>query len=187
MRTFRRILAMALTISACLTPQPIFAGKVKAYAGRDIDLTRYKTYEWFPPRVLTKAGVVEDHPANPILKEEVGRQLSQRGLNEVADGAELQIQIWVLTQSVPQIEAVILAAAPGGDVFSTGAPLATVGRYNREGSLYVSLIDRQTKAGVWLGMATDSLPNGTIDEDEIRAKVNKAATNIFKKYPVKKK
>ena len=36
-------------------------------------------------------------------------------------------------------------------------------------------------------MATDSLPNGTIDEDQIRAKVNKAATNIFKKYPVKKK
>ena len=96
-----------------LTPPQLFAGKVKAYAGKDIDFSHYKTYEWFPPRVLTKAGVVEDHPANRILKEEVGRQLSQRGLNEVADGAELQIQIWVLTQSVPQIEAESWQRPPG--------------------------------------------------------------------------
>jgi hypothetical protein len=178
---------MTLAISAGLTPPSLFAGKVKTYAGKGIDLSHYKTYEWFPPRVLTKAGVVEDNPANPILKEEVGRQLSQRGLNEVADGAELQIQIWVLTQSVPQLEAMIIATGPTGNVFNIGAPLVTIGRYNREGSLYISLIDRQTKAGVWLGMSTDSLPNGTLDEDEIRAKVNKAATNIFKKYPVKKK
>jgi hypothetical protein len=36
-------------------------------------------------------------------------------------------------------------------------------------------------------MVTDSLPTGTLEPDEIRAQLDKAAKNIFKKYPVKSK
>jgi hypothetical protein len=36
-------------------------------------------------------------------------------------------------------------------------------------------------------MVTDSLPTGTLEPDEIRAQLDKAAKNIFKKYPVKPK
>ena len=75
-----RPLAMVLLHSAFLIPS-VFAGKVDAWKGKDIDFSRYKAYEWLPPRVLTRAGVVEDHPANPAVREAVGRQLSQRGLN----------------------------------------------------------------------------------------------------------
>ena len=90
---------------------------------------------------------------------------------------------------MPQIEAVIVAGGPAqpGDAIYFGAPIATIGRYNRQGSLYITLIDRLTKKAIWLGMATDSLPNGTLKPEQIRAKLDKAAANIFKKYPVKKK
>jgi len=61
-----------------------------------------------------------------------------------------------------------------------------MGRYNREGSLYLNLIDVKTKKSAWAAMVTDSLKGGYLSPEDIRAKLDKAATNIFKKYPGKK-
>jgi hypothetical protein len=167
----------------------ISAGKVKVYPGANVDINGYKTYQWLPPRVLTKVGLVEDHPANQVLKDAIGRELSQRGLTEAADDADLQIQTWVLTESVPQVEGVIMSAVmvQPGDYMMVGDPIATIGRYNRQGSLYLNLIDRRAKKSAWFAMVTDSLPNGTLKPEALRAKLDKAAADIFKKYPVKKK
>jgi len=177
-----RILPMTLLISACLMP-PLFGGKVQTQTGKGADFPRYKTYQWLPPRVLTKVGVVEDHPANSVLKEVIGRQLSQKRLSELADGADLLVQVYVLTESVPQLEAVLLGGEAG---MFYGTPIATMGRYNRQGTLYINLIDRRTKKSAWLAMGTESMPTGTLKPEEIRTKLEKAAAEIFKKYPVKK-
>ena len=182
MTTLYRIPCLIVLFSVGLM-QPSFAGKVKAQIGNNADFAQYRTYQWLPPRVLTGAGVVEDHPANPILKEVIGRQLSQKRLNELADGADLQIQVYVLTESVPQLEAVLLGGEAG---MYYGTPIATMGRYNRQGTLYINLIDRRTKKSAWLAMSTESLPSGTPKPEEIRKKLDHAATAIFKKYPVKK-
>jgi len=181
MRTSYRTLCSVLLASTCLMP-PVRAAKVKTQGGKN--LSQYETYQWFPPRVLTKVGLEENHVANPVLKEVVGRQLSERGLMELVDGADLQIQAWVFTESVPQLEAIVYAIDPN---MLYGAPIATVGRYNRQGTLFLNLIDRRTKKSAWIGMVTDSLPSGTLDPEQIRAELDKAAKNIFKKYPVKKK
>jgi len=90
--------------------QQLQAAKVRTQGGKN--LSQYRSYQWFPPRVLTKVGLQEDHVANPALKEVVGRQLSERGLTELADGADLQIQAWVFTESVPQLEALIYTIDP---------------------------------------------------------------------------
>lgn len=186
MNTLCRILSLTLLISACLIPQPV-AGKVKSYPDPKADFSHYKTYQWFPPRVLTKAGIDENHPAAPVLKEVVGRHLMRKGLSEVADGADLQIQAYVLTESVPQLEAVIfsMGGVYQGGATSIGSPVASVGRYNKEGSLYLNLIDSRTKKSAWFVMGSDSLPNRTLNPDEIRAKLDKVATAMFKKYPLK--
>jgi len=186
MRTSYRTLCSVLLASTCLMP-PVRAAKVKTQGGKN--LSQYETYQWFPPRVLTKVGLEENHVANPVLKEAVGRELSQRGLSEVADDADLQIQAWVLTESVPQLEAVIIAnvVVEAGTYMTLGDPVATIGRYNRQGTLYLNLIDRLAKKSAWFAMVTDSLPNGTLNPEQIRAKLDKAAADIFKKYPVKKK
>ncbi len=181
MRTPFRILWLMLLASACLMP-PLRAAKVKTQGGKD--LAQYKSYQWFPPRVLTKLGLEENHVANPVLKEVLGRQLSERGLTELADGADLQIQVWIFTESVPQVEALIYTIDPN---MLYGAPITTVGRYNRQGTLFLNLIDRRTKKSAWIGMVTESLPTGILDPDQIRAQLEKATNNLFKKYPVKKK
>jgi hypothetical protein len=105
MKTASRMLLISLCLTAVL-----FAAKVKSFTGKNVDISGYRTYQWLPPRVLAKTGVIENHPANSILKEAVGRELSERGLSEVSDGADPEIQSWVLTDSVPQLEAVIVAA-----------------------------------------------------------------------------
>jgi hypothetical protein len=157
---------------------------VKTQTAKNVDFSRYKTYQWFPPRVLTNVGEVENHPANPILKAVIGQQLTQRGLQELADGADLQIQVTVLTDTTPQLEAVVFAYFPG-DWSQT--QVASLGRYNRTGTLCLNLIDHRTNKSAWFAMATESLPTGELKPEQIRAKVETAVKSIFKKCPVKEK
>jgi len=180
MTTSARIRCSMLLAIACLM-SPLPAAKVKTQGGKD--LSQYKSYQWLPPRVLTKLGLEENHVANPAVKEVIGRQLSERGMTELADGADLQIQVWVFTESVPQLEAMIYAIDP---FMLYGAPIATVGRYNRQGTLFLNLIDRRTKKSAWIGMVTDSLPTGNLEPEQIHAQLDKAAKNIFKKYPIRR-
>src|SRR5271157_784928 len=128
MKNRYRIPGLVLLISVCLMP-PLHAAKIQAFAGKHADFAHYKTYQWLPPRVMTKSGLDENNPANPVLKESIGRQLSQKGLNEVADGADLQIQTWVLTEQVPQFEAIIIASVSidlDTGYVSTSDPLVAV-------------------------------------------------------------
>jgi uncharacterized protein DUF4136 len=189
MRTLSQTLGWSLLISACLMP-PLLSGKTEAFTGKNADFARYKTYQWFPPRVVTKLGIEENNPSNPLLKEVIGRQLSQKGLTELADGADLQIQIWVLTEPVPHFEALVATTISidlGTSAVTVNSdPIASVGRYNRQGTLYVNLIDSRTQKSVWFAMVSDSLPSGILKPEDIRDKLEKAATNIFKKYPGKK-
>jgi len=79
----------------------------------------------------------------------------QRGLKEVAEGGDLQVATGILTTSIPQVEAVIF----GGPANIYATPIATMGRYNREGTLVVNLIDTRTKKSAWIGMVTESIDN----------------------------
>jgi hypothetical protein len=182
---FRR-LALTLLASACLMP-PAFAAKVKAQTGKNADFSSYKTYQWLPPRVLTKSGIDENHPANPVLEEVLGRQLSLKGLNRLADGADLQIQVYLLSESTPQLEALIMVGVPAmGSPMIYDTPIAAMGRYNRQGTICVNLIDRRTKKSAWFAMVSDSLPNRVLKPEELRSKISKAAAKLFKEYPAKK-
>ena len=171
-----------MLVSACLAT-PAFAVKVKTVEAKNVNMTQYKTYQWLPPRFLVKTGIDENNPNNPILKAVVGRRLALVGLKEVAEGGDLMIQAYVLTESVPQLEAVLMGE---GYNFDYGTVVATMGRYNRNGTLYLNLIDRQAKKSAWLGMATDDLNRGSLSPDQIRSKLEKVVKAMFKKYPVKK-
>jgi hypothetical protein len=179
MKTHSLLLSLTL-----LLPHAAFAGGVKTQTAKNADFSRYKTYQWFPPRVLTNVGEVENHPANPILKDVIGRQLAQKGLSELAEAADLQIQVTALTDTTPQLEAVVYAYFPGD---WSPTQIASLGRYNRTGTLCLNLIDHRTNKSVWFAMATQGLPIGTLSLEQIRAKVETAVKNIFKKYPVKEK
>jgi Domain of unknown function (DUF4136) len=166
--------------AACvLLAAPCFAGKVQTWVGKDADFSRYKTYEWLPVRVLTKTGVVEDDKtAAPLIREAVNRQLAAKGLREVATGGDLQVSAGALSESIPQVEAVFLPPGMAGMDYAT--PIATMGRYNKEGTLVVNLLIAGTTKFAWLGIAKESIDN---KPGAGLKKIDKAATNMFKKYP----
>ena len=158
------------------------AGKVRAFSGKGVDLSQYKTYQWLPTRALTNTGIVEDDPVlTPLIRDAVNRELRRLGLVEVAERADLQVATGLTKHASPQVEAVVLAAGAQGMYYAT--PIATMGRYNRKGSLIVNLIDANTKTSAWAGIADEDLSDMT---GAGQKKIGKAAANLFKKYPVKK-
>jgi len=169
-----------------LLPAVCFGGDVKAFSPKDVDYTRYKTYQWQPPKGLTKKGIVEgDDVVSPMIAKSVKAQLAKKGLIEVDKGADLSVVTLALSESVPQIEALIFTPYTGSDLgtYWGTEPIATIGRYNRQGSLVVNLIDERTNKSVWTGMATRALGKPSqLDRD-----IDKAAKDLFKKYPAKNK
>jgi hypothetical protein len=157
--------------------------KLKTYTGPNIDLNSYKTYRWLPPRVLTNTGIVEDDPnVAPTVRTAVNRELQARGLTEVEQGGDLLVSTGVLASKSPQLEALIYPGLINANE-TFGSPIATMGRYNREGTFAVNLIDAKTKKSAWAGLITDSIddkPGSGIK------KIPKAAAKMFEKYPVKK-
>ncbi len=179
-RVGRRIAALLL-IAAGPLAERCFAGKVRVQVMPGADFARYKTYQWLPPRVLTSTGVVENHPVvGPAIKDAINRELAGKGLREVADGGDLQVSAFALREAVPQLEAVVF----GGPDMMYAQPIATMGRYNHEGTLIVNLIDTKTKKSAWIGMVKE-----TIDRGEFTGlkKLPGAAAKMFKKYPPPKK
>ena len=174
--------ATAALIAIATLPQAIHAGKVKTQVAPRADMTQYRTYEWLPTRVLRNTGLVENDPIfTPLIKDAINRELMQRGLKEVAQGGDLQISAGVTTHAVPQLEAVWMSAGSQGLYYAT--PIATMGRYNRKGSLIINLIDSKTKTSAWAGVAEENLND---IKGSGQAKISEAAGNLFKKYPVKK-
>jgi hypothetical protein len=171
----------ALLLAGVVFSASCFAGQVKVFVSESADFASFKTYQWFPTKVLTKSGIVENDPVlTPIIKSAIDRELRAKGLTEVADGGDLQVATCVLDTYIPQLEMYIF---PMGVPYDYPTPLAAMGRYNREGSLIVNLIDSRSKKSAWTGMATESLkdkPGGGA------AKIPTAAAKLFKKYPVKK-
>ena len=139
----------------------------------------YKTYRWAAPRILTKTGVIENDPVvAPLIKEAVNRELSKKGLTMVSEGGDLEVLTLGSTDAEPQVLAAYYA---GGLDMAFATPIATMGRYNRRGTLVVNLVDTSTKKSAWVGMATESLDRP--GEEKNKAKVSKAEERMFNKYP----
>jgi len=159
-------------------PAVCFAGKVDTWTAKNVDFSRLKTYQWLPPKIYGKTGIVEnDSEFAPLIKDAVGRELDRRGLKEVAEGGDLQVATLALAESIPQLEAVIF---PGNVPLDFATPIATMGRYNREGTLVVNLILPGTQKSAWFGMAKETIDN---KPGAGKKKIAPAAAKMFKKYP----
>jgi hypothetical protein len=157
------------------------AADVRAFGPNDVDYSRYRTFRILPPKGMTKTGIVEGDPrtAPPIIKS-IRTQLTKKGLVEAGDGAsaDLDVTSFAVAEPVPQIEALIFATNQAD--FSTFT--STIGRSNWKGSLMVNMIDNKTNKSIWAGIVSKALGKAdSVDKD-----INKAATDLFKKYPLKK-
>lgn len=174
-----RLAAMCM-LTASLLP-PCYGRKIKTFAGTHADFASYKTYQWLPVKTLTNMGVVEDDPAiSPVMRDAVNRELAALGLTEVKEHADLEVATFAATTFVPQLEAVFF---PGGQYLDFETPIATMGRYNKEGTMAINLIDTKSKRSAWAGIATDSISN---KRGSGMKKIPGVTAALFRKYPTKK-
>jgi hypothetical protein len=160
-----------------LLPMVASAGDVQSFQAPGLDLAVYRTYRFLPTRILTKTGVVENDPkVSPVIVAAIRRELSGKGLVEVAEGADVEVAAGALTVSVPQLEAVIFNFNLDA---SWGTAPITMGRYNREGTLVANFIDPRTQKSIWIGIAKRALGKPANYQQDI----NKAAHALFQKYP----
>jgi len=154
------------------------AGNVQAFAAPGADLSKYKTFKMLPTRVLTSSGIQENDPTySPYILAAVRKELKAKGLTEVTENADMEVATGALARAFPQLEALIYSFAYGTD-WGTG-PIATVGRYNKEGSVLVNMIDPRTKKSVWIGMASRAWGKpSTVDST-----IGKATAQLFKQSP----
>ncbi len=156
------------------------AADVGAFPANGVDLNAYKTYKILPPKVMTNRGLQEERAHHrSVGSRGTCKGLNEKGLSEVTGQSDLEIASLVTAVSIPQLEAIIYSWTYDGTSIAGTAPLATIGRYNREGTLYVNFIDPRKNKGVWLGISTRALGKPSSREKDI----NKAAGAMFKKYP----
>jgi len=171
--------AAALTLLG-LASSLAAGGDVRTFPARGFDLDGYRTFLILPPKVLTKAGLKENEPTvGPLIAAALRKELAAKGLTEVTEGADLEVSSLGTTVSVPQIEAFIYSIGYEGTSIAGTSPITTIGRYNKEGTLYVNLIDARVNKSAWLGISTRALGKPENLENDI----NKAAQAMFKKYP----
>ena len=157
---------------------PAVGGEVKVFPAKGADLTAFKTYRMLSTRVLTKRGVLENDPdISPVINAAIRKELNAKGLREVTENPDLDVSAGALVEASAQLEAIVYNFNMDAD-FGT-FPLYTVGRYNKEGTLIVNLIDPRVKKSVWAGFAKRALGRQSSREGD----VYKAAQALFKKYP----
>jgi hypothetical protein len=177
MLKLQRTVLLALYVCSVLPAG--FAGELKTFPAKGANFSEYKTYRWAAPRFLSKTGVVENDPVvAPLIRQAVDGELAKKGLTQVTDGGDLEVLTMALTDAVPQVEAAYYA---GGLNMAFDTPIATMGRYNRQGTLVVNLVDTKTKKSAWVGIATESL--AAAGQEKNKNKIHKAAERMFKKYP----
>ena len=173
--------ARLLASAACalvLLPALSLGADVKTAVAKDVDFSRYKTYLFLPSKLLTKQGVVDgDDRLSPLIAKSVKEQLTKKGFTEVKENADFEVVTWALSESIPQLEAVLFA--PYGYVDWGTAPISTIGRYNRQGTLAVNLVDVKTNKSIWAGMVTRALNKPS----KVGSDIDKGASDLFKKFP----
>jgi hypothetical protein len=172
-----KITCVVLALAVTMVP-PAAAGDVKAGAARGVDISRYKTFQILPVRVLTKSGIQENDPVvSPIITAALRRELTKKGLREVSESPDLQVLPGGLQTTFPSIDAIFYNFV--GDASWGTSTLVTIGRYNKEGTLFVNLVDPRDDKSVWLGFAKRALGKPS----SLKGDIDKAADALFKKYP----
>lgn len=194
----RAPLLTALAVAAVLVTaalQPLSAGvKVKVDADPAFDFTKVRTWMWNPTGAgeVKMARTAEDDPeafkrrAEPIVVDEVTKQLAARGLTQAsgyaADVTVTYFMLLTMNQSTQQIGQFLPAMAVWG--LPPMAPATQSLELLHQGALVIDLSSQGTV--VWRGVAQAGLKIGA-DEKKRTETLRQAVRDLVRKYPPKKK
>lgn len=148
--------------------------KTQVAADETVKFAGYKTYTWFAGvgMVRDDTGKWDDGDLDIAaeLKFLIDKSMRERGMNESSSNPDLFIGFLVVAD-LNQLKQI---TDRGGKVTS----IEGVG----ESALVIELIDAKTERTVWVGAAAADARTGR-SNDEVKARLNYAVTELFKGLP----
>lgn len=173
--SFRIFVFAALLLFAGCAPKAQTSDiKTQTAADETVKFAGYKTYTWF-----AGVGMVRDDTGKwndggldvtAELKFLIDKSLRERGLNESTSSPDLFIG-FLIVADVNQLKEI---TDRGGKVTS----IEGVG----ESALVIEVIDAKTERTIWVGAAAGDAQTGR-SQDELKARLNYAVTELFKGLP----
>ncbi len=152
------------------------------------DFSKFHTYVWAGGKDLTNSGLLDNSLVDKRVKEIVTRQLTAKGLTEVAAGqpSDLVVRYWVGVREKTEIDT-IPTAGYGGYAYGPywagrwgpAYDQVVVNNYH-EGTLIVDLIDAKSKDLAWRAYLVQTMDR---DLKKTAEKAERNAEAAFTNYP----
>jgi hypothetical protein len=139
----------------------------------------YKTFMWVEP-----VHYPEDPLMEPRIMDAINAALTNKGLQEVPDGADIGIVAHVATRRKHTLET-FYDGFPGPWRWSLGwGEAITTPETYTIGTVVVDLFDTTTKQLIWRGVGSETLSEKPQKDTE---KLNKTVETMFKNFPPRNK
>ena len=152
-----------------------FAQQIKTDYDRGVNFSQYKTYSW---------GQI--HTENPLwvdrIRDAVNSALAAKGWTEVDSGGSISIMAMEINETHHTLRT-YYDSFGGGWRWGRGGGFGdatTTDETYRVGTLVIDLFDRNSKALIWRGSASDVLSNKS---DKNIKNLDKGVTKLFNNFP----
>jgi hypothetical protein len=171
----KEIKALITTAIILFLPLAAHAQKVNVDFDKAVDFSKFKTYKWGTGTPV----------ANPMSNQRIiagiESQLGSKGLQKVADNADLEVMYHGAVGQQTQLNTTNMGGWGYGWGRYGGMGTTTTTVQNiPTGELIVDIGDIQGKKFIWRGIARDTLSD---NPQKNQKKLEKALTKMFQKFP----
>jgi hypothetical protein len=145
---------------------PALAGGIEVSSDPQVDFTKYSTYTW------GKGTEAAQPQAQERIVSSIERELAERGLHKVDEGADLIVVSHAFAASSPTVSARGIWYVAHVDIGEA-----------RDGTLWVDVLDAGSQKTVWRG-AVEKAVEGK--PDRILDKIDKIVDRMFAKFPIRR-
>jgi len=167
--------AAAVIASGCAT-----AMSVSSHVDRNLDFSKYKTFDWGPADALPTGDARLD--GDPFFKDHVQgaveRGLAARGIELASSNPDLVIHYHAnITERID----VNKADRAYGYCRASDCPPDTV--YYEAGTLVLDVMDARTNTLVWRGWAQNSVEDELRNQDKMAKTIDRAVSEMLRQLP----
>lgn len=155
---------------------------VGSYIARDLDFTRYHTYDWAPADALPTGDPRLDNNAFFIdqFQGAVEKRLAARGFARAGEGQTPDLLIHYHTNVSWRAEVDALDRSLGYGAAGEYMPAV---RTFEEGTLVLDVIDARTKRMVWRGWAEDRFEGAFDTQEGMERTIDRAVRELMERFP----
>lgn len=164
----------AILLLSLLAASAAWAQKIDVQFDASADFTKYKTFAIRDGKLNSRNPALNSELVQKQIEADIRKDLTERGLTEAPDGADLNVVYHFGSQRKAEVEA-YPAGWRGWGTRYVRVPYA-------EGTLVIDLRDTGTHSLVWRGIASEEKSNAS----DIQKKLDSMVRKAIEKYPPKK-